>query len=975
MTHSGHSDNQQAWDSEFDSTFEDEEEDKQPKTDKAAYQYTSQRRAAQDLQNYRHGYPDTSPKLNLLFYQNKIPFKPNGEYIDKIHKCWHNDYDTLEHNHNFIQWLFPLQERGVNHCATPLTESEIQLMKSDEEVMKRLLESYKLMLGFYGIVLLDPDTGKVARAKENWKNRFKNLNNNTHNNLRITRILKCLGEMGYERFQAPLVRFFLTETLCNGQLQSVKQSALDYFMFTVKDKKQRRSLVHFAWVHYKPQNRFIWGPVEKLQKFNPPPEDAEQDGEVDTLEELNIPSIPSTNDSSGGYYVEDSEVARREPENKRERGLVRRTVGYVCRNFLLFRLFMSFLEFFTSLRPIRYLGGILWFRGEAGNEDQISAKTEGANTEKTMAADMATVNMSVNYKGRSQGFTKSEHERLLKDPERQKRHKTELKELNVSADVKTDNCMNESKMEAKLETEGNGSKCESISENGTGSADKKALVNIEMPENGQAKEDDNHTENEDDSRNFTKGKNVIKLAEGQISENDRLEGAEEGSVKENNEAKGSETYNHGGGREHNGKHIANAGNQTEEEKKYNGNSEHEDASKVKLVPLFSGEGDDAEKAKIIITIEDHRETSTTWSGDNDGGNIETQNTLPQTDKTDQVERDIHETEVEEADNVKLSPQVGDEDENLGVSKIEDSRGTLVLGSGDNDGGNNGAQNTLLETDKSEQADRYGKTKDEEAAIVKLSPQIVEEGDEDKNPGTNNVEDKRGTLVLGSVDNDGGNTGAQNTLPEIDKTNQFEIDDGKTMDEEAANVKLSPHSGKEEDEDEDPRINKIEDNRESLVLGSGDNDGGNIGAQNTLPETDNTDQVDRDDGKTKYEEAANVKLSPQFGEGGEDKNLGINKIEDNRRTLVLGSGDSDGGKIGAQNTLPETDKTNQFERDDGDTKDDEAANVKLSPHLGEKGDEDENPGINKIEDNRGALVLGSGDNDEENIESQIIKPNA
>lgn len=177
MTYSGHNDND--WDSEFDSTWEDEEEDKRPKTERATHQYKSQRRAAQDLQKYRHGYPDASPKPNLLFYQNKIPFEPNGEYIDKIHKCWHNDYDMLEHNHNFIQWLFPLQERGVNYCATPLTWSEIQLMKSDEEVMKRLLESYKLMLGFYGIVLLDPDTGKVARAKENWKNRFQNLNDNT----------------------------------------------------------------------------------------------------------------------------------------------------------------------------------------------------------------------------------------------------------------------------------------------------------------------------------------------------------------------------------------------------------------------------------------------------------------------------------------------------------------------------------------------------------------------------------------------------------------------------------------------------------------------------------------------------------------------------------------------------------------------------------------------------------------------------
>ncbi|XP_073537146.1 opioid growth factor receptor-like protein 1 [Phyllobates terribilis] len=199
---------------------------------------------------------------NLLFYQNRIAFQPYGVRIEDIHHYWWNDYQKLEENHSYIQWLFPLREPGVNPYATPLTPAEIERMRADKDVMWRLLESYKLMLGFYGIQLLDEKTGEVSRT-EKWEERYQNLNRRSHNNLRITRILKCLGEMGYDHLQAPLVQFFLEETLCNNQLPNVKRSVLDYFMFTVKNKWQRKRLVHLV---QKSQELLIWEPV-KFRNF------------------------------------------------------------------------------------------------------------------------------------------------------------------------------------------------------------------------------------------------------------------------------------------------------------------------------------------------------------------------------------------------------------------------------------------------------------------------------------------------------------------------------------------------------------------------------------------------------------------------------------------------------------------------------------------------------------------------------------
>lgn len=49
-----------------------------------------------------------------------------------------------------------------------------QAFKKNGDAKKRLVESYELMLGFYGICLVNKETGEVKRA-ENWKERFGNL--------------------------------------------------------------------------------------------------------------------------------------------------------------------------------------------------------------------------------------------------------------------------------------------------------------------------------------------------------------------------------------------------------------------------------------------------------------------------------------------------------------------------------------------------------------------------------------------------------------------------------------------------------------------------------------------------------------------------------------------------------------------------------------------------------------------------------
>ncbi|XP_007566370.1 opioid growth factor receptor [Poecilia formosa] len=249
-------------------------------------------RAAKDMQNYRRGYPNltdddcSEDKMNnLQFYLNKFPSAPDDIYIESFLKEWKNDYKKLERVHSYIQWLFPLREPGVNYMASELTKKEIEAFKKNEDAKRRLVEAYELMLGFYGIRLVNKETGEVKRA-ENWKERFGNLERNMHNNLRITRILKSLGELGFKHYQAPLVRFFLEETLVKKTLSNVKRSVLDYFLFAVLEKQERQDLVRFAYHHYEPKDKFVWCPRKIQKQFRKSPKNNDVVGNGDGKEDV-----------------------------------------------------------------------------------------------------------------------------------------------------------------------------------------------------------------------------------------------------------------------------------------------------------------------------------------------------------------------------------------------------------------------------------------------------------------------------------------------------------------------------------------------------------------------------------------------------------------------------------------------------------------------------------------------------------------
>jgi hypothetical protein len=128
----------------------------------------------------------------------------------------------------------------VNFQAQPLQRHEREVMKADPEVVKRVIASYRLMLDFYGMQLLSEETGLLDRqsAPRNYAHRYRNLIRESclriqpcmpvltscpgsgHNYLRISRILKCLSEIGLERLNAGFLLHVLNEQSEHGELDT-----------------------------------------------------------------------------------------------------------------------------------------------------------------------------------------------------------------------------------------------------------------------------------------------------------------------------------------------------------------------------------------------------------------------------------------------------------------------------------------------------------------------------------------------------------------------------------------------------------------------------------------------------------------------------------------------------------------------------------------------------------------------------------
>ncbi|KAE9541965.1 hypothetical protein HT665_02600 [Ursidibacter maritimus] len=113
-----------------------------------------------------------------------------------IQDIWAFDIFNLENNHDFIQWIFPLDTpTKSNRFAPILTESDCGQIKKSEIAQYSLQKSLDVMLSFWGLKL---ENGRVIVAEELDRNRINHfwIRRTNHNQLRITRTIKSLAMLG-----------------------------------------------------------------------------------------------------------------------------------------------------------------------------------------------------------------------------------------------------------------------------------------------------------------------------------------------------------------------------------------------------------------------------------------------------------------------------------------------------------------------------------------------------------------------------------------------------------------------------------------------------------------------------------------------------------------------------------------------------------------------------------------------------------
>jgi len=278
--------------------------------------------ANDDLLEYRQHYPTKvdipTANDNLNFYRNLLRAQPENILIDDIHVRWFRNYRHLERCHSYIQWIFPIQEKGLNWEAQVLMRHEIDAMKRDPAVIARIVKSFELMADFYGMAVQVDVARKtcmikrnVVEGKELWIKCYRNLNSSGHNYLRITRILKCLGEMDLEFVKLAWLEFFAKEIYVTKALRNCGRSFADYWVGTIYDDAQRASFTKW-YKALKPDlttapdpvgDRYFFDFDDMVDAYAPEPEAAASAG-------------PSTTSKAGADPPVDGQTASQGPASQ-----------------------------------------------------------------------------------------------------------------------------------------------------------------------------------------------------------------------------------------------------------------------------------------------------------------------------------------------------------------------------------------------------------------------------------------------------------------------------------------------------------------------------------------------------------------------------------------------------------------------------------------------------------------------------------
>jgi hypothetical protein len=161
-----------------------------------------------------------SDKLLIDFLCNKSK-DCAGRTIEQILKFDEND---IENYHDFIQWIFPTEERSLYNPNAPIISNSFKKLLSTNSVAENnFCKTCKLFINFLGF---ECDENTI----ETKKNAIMFYDRPQHNLLRITRVLNSLNQLGKTSCSQEL--FSLLEDIFHKYPDKIPQQSFAFWVKT-----------------------------------------------------------------------------------------------------------------------------------------------------------------------------------------------------------------------------------------------------------------------------------------------------------------------------------------------------------------------------------------------------------------------------------------------------------------------------------------------------------------------------------------------------------------------------------------------------------------------------------------------------------------------------------------------------------------------------------------------------------------------
>ena len=144
--------------------------------------------------------------MSLVYFLTGTSPDHQGRYLRDI---WDFDDKTIEHTHDFIQWMFPLTEKSSSVPGVPtLSTADIEAIRTSEVARANLERSARWYLGF-------------LQRNDHWIKPYD------HNHLRITRVIKSARLLINDKFADEMKTKIIL--LLRDNINSVSQKSREFW--------------------------------------------------------------------------------------------------------------------------------------------------------------------------------------------------------------------------------------------------------------------------------------------------------------------------------------------------------------------------------------------------------------------------------------------------------------------------------------------------------------------------------------------------------------------------------------------------------------------------------------------------------------------------------------------------------------------------------------------------------------------------